>query len=60
MGGGREGGGVGVGREVDKPSIHPLEQRWPPGVATIYLPCQGDVHGAMAAVPGLGCPIGAL
>ena len=27
---------------------------WPPDVATIYLPCQGDVHGAMTAVPGPG------
>ena len=22
---------------------------------TIYLPCRGDVHGAMVAVPGLFC-----
>ena len=24
----------------------------PSGVVTRYIPCQGDVHGAMTAVPG--------
>ena len=28
------------------------------GVATRHLPCQGDVHGAVAAVPGHCSPIG--
>ena len=31
-----------------------------PGVATKCLPCQRDVHGAMAAVPEHDLPIGAL
>ena len=33
---------------------------WPSGVATKCLPCQGDVHGAMAVVSGYGFPTGAL
>ena len=28
--------------------------------APTYVPCQGDVHRAMAAVSGHGSPIGAL
>ena len=31
-----------------------------PGVVTRHLPCQGDIHGAIAAVSGHGSPTGAL
>ena len=53
MGGGGWVLGWGQGR------LH-MQTLWPLDVATRHLPCQGNVHGAMAAVPGHGSPTGAL
>ena len=58
-GGGWVGGwvmGQGVGKEVDKPPYRHL------GVCSCVglLPCQRDIHGTMAAVPGHSFPTGAL
>ena len=56
MGGmGGEGGWWG-GRWIS----HPYRSFGIAVATTIYLPCRGDIHGAMVAVPGLGYSIGAL
>ena len=54
--------GYGVRREVNKsPYRHfGVTGHLAPGVATRHLPCQGDVHGAIAAVSGHGPPTGAF
>ena len=61
MGGGRGGrrDGRGAGREEGGEGGGPtsIETPWS---SCRHLPCQGDVHGAMAAVSAHGSPTGAL
>ena len=47
-------GGMGGGK------TNSIQTLWLPGVATRLLPCQGDVHGALASLSGHGSPTGAL
>ena len=56
-------GWVGNGREEDKPPY--IQTFWGScshmhGVATGHLPCRGNVHGAVGAVPGHGFPTAVL
>ena len=64
MGGKRwVGGGVEVGREVDKPPYRPFAlalTTWGRWKSPTYVPYQGDIHGAVEQVPGDGPPTGAL